>query len=153
MERLTTKELYGKREMVCRCEDCHTSEEYCPHINTSECNGLQEVLNKLGQYEDLEEQELLLRLPCKVGDTVYVVPSNTNYGINIVNGHEENNRIYYQKVHRIQADGVGAYSLITCEGMGIVVSIFLGETWFLTENEAEDKLRELDNYWKKQLRI
>lgn len=30
------------------------------------------VYDKLGAYEDAEEQGLLLRLPCKVGDTVYV---------------------------------------------------------------------------------
>lgn len=30
------------------------------------------VLQKLGKYEDAEEQGLLLKLPCKVGDTVYV---------------------------------------------------------------------------------
>lgn len=29
------------------------------------------VINKLAEYEDAEEQGLLLRLPCKVGDTVY----------------------------------------------------------------------------------
>ena len=30
-----------------------------------------DILGKLAEYEDLEEQGLLLRLPCKVGDTVY----------------------------------------------------------------------------------
>lgn len=30
------------------------------------------LLETLGKYEDAEEQGLLLRLPCKVGDTVYV---------------------------------------------------------------------------------
>lgn len=29
------------------------------------------ILTKLADYEDLEEQGLLVRLPCKVGDTVY----------------------------------------------------------------------------------
>lgn len=33
---------------------------------------LQALINKLAAYEDAEEQGLLLRLPCKVGDTVYV---------------------------------------------------------------------------------
>lgn len=28
-------------------------------------------IHKLGQYEEAEDQGLLLRLPCKVGDTVY----------------------------------------------------------------------------------
>ena len=33
---------------------------------------------KLADYEDAEEQGLLLRLPCKVGDTVWVVTSPFN---------------------------------------------------------------------------
>lgn len=32
---------------------------------------VREIINKLAEYEDLEEQGLILRLPCKVGDTVY----------------------------------------------------------------------------------
>ena len=31
------------------------------------------IVTKLADYEDLEEQGLLLRLPCKVGDTVYYI--------------------------------------------------------------------------------
>ena len=30
-----------------------------------------EIIEKLADYEDAEEQGLLLRLPCKVGDTIY----------------------------------------------------------------------------------
>lgn len=30
------------------------------------------LIERLGKYEDLEEQGRLLKLPCKVGDTVYV---------------------------------------------------------------------------------
>lgn len=37
-----------------------------------------ELREKLKRYEDSEEQGLLLRLPCKVGDTVYVVTSPFN---------------------------------------------------------------------------
>ena len=36
------------------------------------------ILTKLAVYEDLEEQGLLVRLPCKVGDTVWVVTSPIN---------------------------------------------------------------------------
>ena len=32
-----------------------------------------EVINKLAEYEDLEEKGLLIKLPCKVGDTVYEI--------------------------------------------------------------------------------
>lgn len=31
------------------------------------------VYDKLGKYEDAEEQGLLLKLPCRVGDTVYEI--------------------------------------------------------------------------------
>lgn len=34
---------------------------------------LQKVFNKLYEYEEAEEQGLLVRLPCGVGDTVYVI--------------------------------------------------------------------------------
>lgn len=34
------------------------------------------VYRKLKDYEDLEEQGLLVKLPCKVGDTVYVPTRN-----------------------------------------------------------------------------
>lgn len=36
---------------------------------------LELMLDKLAEYEDLEEQGRLVRLPCKVGDTVYFIKS------------------------------------------------------------------------------
>ena len=36
-------------------------------------NELNNALEKLAEYEDLEEQGLLIKLPCKVGDTVYQI--------------------------------------------------------------------------------
>ena len=39
---------------------------------------LLEIANRLAEYEDMEEQGLLVRLPCKVGDRVYqVIPDYT----------------------------------------------------------------------------
>ena len=31
----------------------------------------EKMITKLGEYEDLEEQGLLVKLPCKVGDTIF----------------------------------------------------------------------------------
>ena len=63
MERLTIKEF----ESV-ECE---------PYVYGGiECYGDSyggKVIKKLADYEDAEEQGLLLKLPCKVGDTVYSV--------------------------------------------------------------------------------
>lgn len=107
-------------------------------------NGHQRCMDRLAEYEDLEEQGLIVKLPCKIGDTIYKVPSNANYGLNIVNRHEENNRVYRQEVCRIEISSNGTFSLRTCNGLDGVVSVSFGETWFLKEDEAEAKLKELE---------
>ena len=40
---------------------------------------IREVIYKLAEYEDLEEQGLLPKLPCKVGDTVYCIMTGLSY--------------------------------------------------------------------------
>lgn len=55
MERLTHKARYQAGYKVNR------------NVHDWEC------IDKLGQLEDAEEQGLLLKLPCKVGDTVYEI--------------------------------------------------------------------------------
>lgn len=64
MERLTDNTDYCKKS--CGYE--------MPEVNcvVFECYD-RKIYNKLREYEDAEEQGLLLRLPCKVGDTVYVL--------------------------------------------------------------------------------
>lgn len=63
MERLTN----SKGE----CEKCVGCIE---HSNCeAECSAVDDCIDKLKAYEDLEEQGLLLRLPCKIGDTVWCV--------------------------------------------------------------------------------
>lgn len=39
----------------------------------SEAQKILKLAERLKEYEDLEEQGLLLKLPCKVGDTVYCI--------------------------------------------------------------------------------
>lgn len=61
----------------------HENGVCCTHFNSKECKEVlgncafgckweEEAWSKLAEYEDLEEQGLLIRLPCKVGDKVYV---------------------------------------------------------------------------------
>lgn len=106
-------------------------------------NGHQKCMERLAEYEDLEEQGKLLKLPCAVGDTVFVIPSKTNYELNILTGHNENNRIHEQIVDRIEINR-GGYVLYTCDGMASVVDTFYKKTWFLTQEEAEAALEELN---------
>ena len=77
-----------------------------------------ELLEELKSYKDLEEQGLLVRLPCKVGDTVY---------------HTVNNRI-------LEVENVDLFFLLLSVAEGR-----FGRTVFLTREEAEKKLEELKN--------
>lgn len=90
---------------------------------------------KLAEYEDLEEQGLLVRLPCKVGDTVYVPTRNFISELRIIMISVDMHGIYFGwKLNR------GIYSNL--DGFSINK---LGKTVFLTREEAEKKLEELKN--------
>ena len=69
------------------------------------------IIERLTEYEEAEEQGLLLRLPCKVGSTVY---------------HIVNKRIS-------EVENVDLFFICLC------VAEF-GKTIFLTKEEAEQKL-------------
>ena len=40
-------------------------------LDSSKLPSYESIYEKLRKYEDVEEQGLLVKLPCKVGDTVY----------------------------------------------------------------------------------
>lgn len=104
---------------------------------------------KLCDYEDLEEQGLLVRLPVKIGDDIYKIPSKANYNLNVLNGYKANNRVYHQKVYSIVFSQSGW--LVQCDKDSIYapnvicVDAEYGKTWFLTREEAEKKLEEMEN--------
>lgn len=102
-----------------------------------DCEEIDAVYRKLKAYEDAEEQGLLLKLPCKVGDIIYEVSyENRKY---IICEHIVNQFVYisYRKP-RIE---------IYCEGEnGFLSSSITGQLddgLFLNREEAEAKLKEL----------
>ena len=103
---------------------------------------------KLADYEDAEEQGLLLRLPCGIGSDVYIIPSKINYKLNILSLHTENNRVYHQKVDLITFTENGWY--IKCDKdreyaiERILSEKMYKETWFSSQEEAETKLSEME---------
>lgn len=144
MNRLTRKSDNGTVWFIDReHENGYVEREPC-EMNT---HHVRLAIAKLAEYEDLEEQGKLPRLPCAVGDTVYVIPSNGNFGINIVNGYEENNRVHEQIVDHIEIRRSG-YLLSTCDGMACVTEESYKKAWFTDEKEATVKLKELERYWK-----
>lgn len=107
-----------------------------------------EAVDKLSAYEDAEEKGLLLRLPCGIGSDVYMIPSKINYKLNILSLHPENNRVYHQKVDLITFTENGWY--IKCDKdreyaiERILSEKMYKETWFLSQEEAETKLSEME---------
>ena len=106
-----------------------------------------ELLEELKSYKDLEEQGLLVRLPVKIGDDIYKIPSKANYNLNVLNGYKANNRVYHQKAYSIVFSQSGW--LVQCDKDSIYapnvicVDVEYGKTWFLTREEAEKKLEEM----------
>lgn len=146
MERLTRR-LNNNKIVAIKGGSCNYS------ANSFDCQlsegrkRLKTALEKLADYEDLEEQGLLVRLPCKVGDDVYIIPSQSIYGINIVNGFEKLNRVYHQHIRSITFFDSRWYAISREEydiyNEKVLNDIAYGITWFTDYEEAEKKLEEL----------
>ena len=135
MERLTRKERtrtgsgVSKEPLIDR--DFDRLSEYC--IN---------ILTKLADYEDLEEQGRLIKLPCKVGDVVW------------------DNDCGRPCAYTITAFSFGECEEYICEPVTTKEAVFyyenssgsitgsfaeseIGKSVFLTKSEAEARLKEL----------
>lgn len=101
-------------------------------INTNSDNKVGEITQALGKYEDAEEQGLLLRLPCKVGDVIYRVDRKTIYPIIGRNDF----KIILGKIH-IFCDSERYSDYVCYED--------IGKTVFFTQKEAEQRIKELES--------
>ena len=99
------------------------------------------MYNKLKDYEDAEEQRLLLRLPCKIGDTIYVngileVGEAEEYKVIRVDYHSnlatKRSEFYIEAL--LVSDPENSIGFYNKE---------IGNTVFLTKVEAEQKLKEM----------
>ena len=128
MERLTTK--YNEENVakeICtinrfgEADDCSSCAEICEECN-SDCENcaIQKCFDKLASYEDAEEQGLLLRLPCKVGDTVYV----------------------FRRIDDILTVGEHTFKTLT-NLVAIMENGEFGREVFLTREEAEQALADM----------
>jgi len=105
------------------------------------------IVTKLADYEDAEENGLMKILPVAIGSDVYFIPSKVNYDLNVLSKHEENNRVYHQKVARITFTERGWYLELDKNleyGVDhILVDKFHKETWFTSSDEAEQALADM----------
>ena len=103
---------------------------------------LEEIAERLANREQAEEQGLLLRLPCKVGDKVYQISENfigpcTVETIFLGNYRDGNgNWCNMAEIHYDRDDCL----YVSTE----IYFTDIGETVFITETEAEAKLKEME---------
>lgn len=134
MERLTDEELaYNGTVIYKKCE--HTNcEDSC-----SRCHIPKEAIRKLKEYEDLEEQGLLLRLPCKIGDTAYYL-----HGV-----YQEYAHKWVDVIDEVEVDSFGlninlfvnVTYRIGVEKIGRTLTPY--KTLFFTKEEAEEALEKM----------
>ena len=145
MERLTEryKDSIANTVLIRECGG-KLCKDICNDIecDCSKCE-LEKALEKLADYEDLEEQGLLVRLPCKVGDMVWendfgypesyeIKAFSYGYCDSYVEPDIEDQIIFYYENYSGSITGAFPMSEI-------------GKTVFLTHKKAENKLEELKN--------
>ena len=126
MERLTDKNIVGKYfypKCFEKCDGLGASSK-CDN-----CEIMTSVCEKLGKYEDLEEQGRLIKLPCKVGDTIY--------------------GLHKAMVCELDTETIGISKMPSGEILYLIDGWELdkgdfGKTVFLTKSEAEQKLKEME---------
>ena len=93
-------------------------------------NNRHNVLQKLADYEDLEEQGRLVKLPCKIGTKVY----NITWWDDVQEKVVVKGKTYYRTIHKHK---------VSKSTFGYTDIEEIGKTVFLTKSEAEAKLKEL----------
>lgn len=143
MERLTERvfALNGTSCMQIKACGNDTCDETCRNITGEKgCKDcpIQIAIDKLAEYEDLEEQNRLLKLPCAVLDEFYCIWRNK--------GQNPIQKMQVKKIEIHERKGI----VIQMEFVGNRGCLFrfyeddFGKTVFLTGEEAEAALKELE---------
>ena len=139
MERLTKRNADGSVESAIDCQNG------CQYITCSLEEGIQckheceaDIYLKLAEYEDLEEQGLLLKLPCKIGDTVYQLINSHIYEYKVIGICFDifQNKWMYEVAYQIGLEWFKTMCDFDAFGKS--------KTVFLTKEEAEKALERLE---------
>lgn len=104
---------------------------------------MRHLAEKLVQYEDAEEQDWLLHLPCNVGDTIYYIsegfvePCTVEVIFLADYIDKDGNSSYMAEIHFDRED---------CPYVSTEIYFTdFGKSVFLTKDEAEQKLKKMEN--------
>lgn len=176
MERLTERYVPNDEKNGISGIKVFESENKIPLVKVLSGEYLYTAIEKLATYEDLEEQGLLVRLPCKVGDIVYV--DSTILPIKDMEYYEDiDNKIpsYFQGrvvsfrfaqrnwvkiavkakwLYEWIDDETGPESdYIECEKKFTIPLSMIGKSVFLTREEAEKKVGGDEEEWMKKKQL
>ena len=102
-------------------------------------NNRHNVLQKLADYEDLEEQGRLIKLPCKIGDIIYRVNAGAKEPVIKMRVLQ----VHYKQLREdriiIRIDAMNDNDM----GESCYLLEDFGKNVFITKSEAEAKLKEL----------
>lgn len=126
MNRLTKRTICGTANLAYP-ESCYFKSGAKDQIAVSAYR--QQAIERLAEYEDMEEQGLLVRLPCRIGATVYRFQR-------YFNDATLKSEI---KIKPCVVESVSTKCIITTDHMVMLFSNF-GKTVFLTCEEAEKAL-------------
>lgn len=113
------------------------------------------AIAKLAAYEQAEEQGFLLRLLCKVGDTVYLIDRDENNKLKVYEGKWERvSLVQTSKDGSFDLRGEISYDVYDCfynDGRTMKHRMYVGQertkigkVVFLTKVEADAKLAEME---------
>ena len=101
-----------------------------------DCEEIDAVYRKLKDYEDAEEQGLLLRLLCKIEDMVYCIEDKQVWCCTIEKiSISKNNGTWIEKSFPEEMPNLASMEFYSNE---------IGKTVFLTREEAKAKLKEME---------
>lgn len=139
MERLTERYVPNNEKKGIAGIKVFESENKIPLVKVLSGEYLYSAIEKLATYEDLEEQGLFVRLPCKVGTEVFVIFPGINHYAKCQIKKIEIKPNIFEKI---------CYFIEPVVRRGQYLKYFnneFGETIFLTREEAEKKLKEIKN--------
>ena len=121
------KELFDKED-----RESEPPESHCVVRRALRC--IKKLVSEVEQYKaynDLEEQGLLLRLPCKIGTKVY----NITWWDDVQKKVVVKGKTYYRTIHKHK---------VSKSTFGYTDIDDFGKTVFLSKSEAEQKLKEME---------
>lgn len=133
------KRLTNCQGIPIKCLECEEKDD-CEYW----CQVYDECAKKLKEYEDLEEQGLLVRTPCKIQDTVYCIHKKYT---KCSENNQEFDECSCQGCERLECDSHKEYYVQSQKVYSFdwIVSNLnnFGKTVFISYAEAEEKLKQL----------